>query len=441
MEAIRPIWESMQSHPLTDIDYFLEIVLSRPETLHPHVMLLNHDGSPNAMMVGVIEKKQLDLKIGYKTIYKPDVRSLKILENGCFGELSCVPADILLSELRDILARDEADVVNLTGLPVDSDIYRLAKATPGFLCRDRVSKADLHWEMRMPTTPEEFFQKIEGSRTLRRRIRQLERTFAGRVVYRLFQRTEHVEQLCRDAESIAKNTYQRGLGVGFIYDDEHKGRMIQASEHGWLRAYILYINGKPCAYWILTRYKKTCLSNFLGFDAKYAKYSPGLVLFAKIMEDLCQDPTLEKIDFGSGDAIYKKRFGDYVWQEADVMIYPPTYSGLKLNLMRTLILGFSQNLEMALARFGLLNRIKKNGGVILGNDCGDAHKRSKLIMDYNALSFNIIGKGVDVRNQSDQVVNTLPDDGGSIVKKGYDGASSCDGKSLKAGLFVQVFAV
>jgi CelD/BcsL family acetyltransferase involved in cellulose biosynthesis len=144
-----------------------------------------------------------------------------------------------------------------------------------------------------------------------------------------------------------------------MYDDEHKRRMIQAAEKGWLRAYILYINEKPAAFWILTRYKKKCLSNFLGFDAQYAKYSPGMVLFARLMEDLCRETDLEKIDFGSGDAVYKKRFGDNGWLEADIMIFSPTFYGLKLNLMRTIVIGFSLILEILVARLGLLNRVKK----------------------------------------------------------------------------------
>jgi hypothetical protein len=32
VEEMRSPWKSMQEHPLADIDYYLEIVISRPET-------------------------------------------------------------------------------------------------------------------------------------------------------------------------------------------------------------------------------------------------------------------------------------------------------------------------------------------------------------------------------------------------------------------------
>jgi hypothetical protein len=168
-----------------------------------------------------------------------------------------------------------------------------------------------------------------------------------------------VDQFCRDAEEIAKYSYQRGLNVGFVNDDEHKRRLTQAAERGWLRAYIQYVEDKPCAFWVFTLYKKMCLSNFLSYDTDYSRYSPGMVLFARIMEEFCEDPMVEKVDFGTGDSIYKERFGDNHWQETDVMFFAPTFSGIRLNLSRTIILGFSQSLENVVTRLGLLDKIKK----------------------------------------------------------------------------------
>jgi len=359
VEAMRSPWESMQEHPLADIDYYLEIVLSRPEIIHPHVVLLSSNGQPRAMMVGIVEQKPFDLRIGYKTIYTPKPRSLTILDGGLMGEQTHAVADTFVSELKNTLKRGETDIVTLEVLRVDSDIYRLAKTKPSFFCRDRLSKSSRHWEMKVPPTIDEFFQQIEGSRTLRRKMRQFEKTYAGKVAFRSFNEKEQVDQFCRDAEEIAQYSYQRGLNVGFVFDDEHKRRLTQAAGRGWLRAYMQYVDDKPCAFWVFTLYKKTCLSNFLSYDTDYSRYSPGMVLFAKIMEEFCKDPKVDKVDFGSGDSIYKERFGDNHWQEANVMIFPPTFSGIRLNLIRTIILGFSQSLEYVVTRFGLLEKIKK----------------------------------------------------------------------------------
>ena len=237
VEEMRSPWESMQEHPLTDIDYYLEIVISRPEILRPHVVLLSSNGQPRAMMVGIIQQKPLDLKIGYKTICKPKPRSLTIPDGGLIGEQTDAVADTLVSELINTLKRGETDIVTLEVLRVDSDIYRLAKTKPSFFCRDSVSKSRRHWEMKVPATIDGFFQQIKGSRTLRRKMRQLERNYAGNVAFRSFNEKGQVDQFCRDAEEIAQYSYQRGLNVGFVNDDEHKRRLTQAAKRGWLRAY------------------------------------------------------------------------------------------------------------------------------------------------------------------------------------------------------------
>jgi hypothetical protein len=144
-------------------------------------VLLSSNGQPKAMMVGIIEQRPLDLKIGYKTIYKPEPRSLTILDGGLMGEQTYAVADTFMSELKNTLKRGEADIVTLQELRLDSDIYRLAKTKPSFLCRDRLSKSRRHWEMKVPETIEEFFQQIEGSRTLRRKIRQFEKNMLEKL--------------------------------------------------------------------------------------------------------------------------------------------------------------------------------------------------------------------------------------------------------------------
>jgi CelD/BcsL family acetyltransferase involved in cellulose biosynthesis len=53
----------------------------------------------------------------------------------------------------------------------------------------------------------------------------------------------------------------------------------------------------------------------------------------KMIEDLAKNNVAE-IDFGSGDALYKQRFGDHNWNESSVFIYAPTTKGIFLNAIR-----------------------------------------------------------------------------------------------------------
>ena len=75
-------------------------------------------------------------------------------------------------------------------------------------------------------------------------------------------------------------------------------------------------------------------------------------------EDLCEDPELTLLDFGFGDAEYKRRFGDRSWHEEDVLIYARRPRPVLINLVRTAFLGVNAAALALGKRTGVLSRIK-----------------------------------------------------------------------------------
>jgi CelD/BcsL family acetyltransferase involved in cellulose biosynthesis len=151
------------------------------------------------------------------------------------------------------------------------------------------------------------------------------------LAVRCFRETQELELMFHDVEEIAGKTYQRGLGVGFIDNDENRIRLNLEADKGWLRMYVLYVGAKPCAYWWGTVYKNTFHSCALGFDPAFRRYSPGVYLLMKALENLCSDG-VRQLDFGLGDARYKKQFGTDCWEEATVNVFAFTIKGLALQL-------------------------------------------------------------------------------------------------------------
>lgn len=88
VEELRGTWQEWQWHPNADIDFYLTIVNARPEILRPHVILLLSNDQPVAMMIGRIEEKKFEFKIGYKSFYGPKVRLLTIIYGGILGDHS-----------------------------------------------------------------------------------------------------------------------------------------------------------------------------------------------------------------------------------------------------------------------------------------------------------------------------------------------------------------
>lgn len=360
VEEIRNIWEKLQCHPNADIDFYLNIVNSREEIIRPHVIILYSGETPKAMMIGRIEERTIDLKIGYKTICKPKVLALAVIHGGILGDISPDIADALTSELIASLDQGEADIVFLSNIRVDSSIYKMAQEKPIFLCREYLIISNLHWKMSVPSAIDEFLKKLKSKHRywMRRTKRLLEKDFEGKIAIRSFHDSGRLDKLCKDAEEIAKETYQRGLGAGFIDNDENRKRLHLSADRGWLRAYIMYNDEKPIAFWIGAVYQKTFYSKFTGYNQEYKKYEPGTIIFMKMLEDLCQDD-VDGFDFGLGDAFYKKRFGDTNWEEAVVYIFAPTLKGILLNIIRTITILISMLFEKILDRFNLKDKMKK----------------------------------------------------------------------------------
>ena len=103
----------------------------------------------------------------------------------------------------------------------------------------------------------------------------------------------------RDAEELARRSYQRGLGVGFTSSPQMRQRLEFEAAKGWLRGYVLYFEEKACAFWIGSLYQGTFYSDFIGYDADYAKFSPGLYLVINALEELSDPTTKNPIGFGS----------------------------------------------------------------------------------------------------------------------------------------------
>jgi CelD/BcsL family acetyltransferase involved in cellulose biosynthesis len=188
------------------------------------------------------------------------------------------------------------------------------------------------------------------------------RDFSGAVKIASFRKVTEVDNLVKDAEQVAQKSYQRGLGVGFVNSPEVRERLRLKAQKGWLRAYVLYVADRPCAYWICDLNQGILGGNHVGFDPGLAKYSPGMYLMMKVIEGFCdaRDNEVVEVDFALGDAEYKQELGNREWQEAPVYIFAPSLKGVELSLIRYLTAGIDQSLKKLLGRTTLLRRIKKN---------------------------------------------------------------------------------
>ena len=324
IHAIREVWAALQPHPNADPDFYQMILRGRSEVMRPHVVALRQRGAVRALAVARLEETTIDLKIGYQTVFAPRVRALIVIYGGLIGDHSAATADTLVSELMRSLKDGEADLVQLDWLDTHCALYERARSTPSFVCRDHLVQTQTHSMLELSATHEQVMAQLsrDHRQQLKRKARNLEKRYPDQLDVRSFVTSEDIDQLCTDVEEVARKTYQRGLGVGFIDSPETRSRLALEAKRERLQVYVLYLAGRPVAYWWGTVYAGTFYSHALGYDPSFGEHSPGTYLTLKAIEALCQ-MSVRRIDFGIGDARYKQQFATRRWEEATVRIFAP----------------------------------------------------------------------------------------------------------------------
>jgi len=194
------------------------------------------------------------------------------------------------------------------------------------------------------------------------RWKKLVRDYSDLIKIDYLRGSRDLERMIPDMEEIAKKT-PAGLGTGFIDNTATRERLRLEAEKGWLRIFILYLANRPCAFWSGIRYGETFFSGDMGYDSADAQYSPGMFLIMKVIENFQAydgNEGTSRIDWGFGDAEYKEDLSDQEWYESSLSIWAPTFTGLKLNLEKTMTGFIDRTANAVLQQTTLLQRAKRH---------------------------------------------------------------------------------
>jgi hypothetical protein len=343
-EPLREHWESLlagEESPAfdSDPDQYRAVVESQADA-HPHVFLLSRRNEPIAMVLGRIQSVRLPCSIGYKSFLLPPLKCLDIKPGWCFGQITEETATVLLNQIQAMLRSSQAEVVRFQGLHTDSPIYKAVLArTRIFRCACH-GRAEPRRVLRVPASIEDYYKSRspERRRNLHRCLRKIDAQYGPGVVVATYHDEANVDEFGRLAEQISAKTYQRALGAGFAYDERTRSLMRRLAARGRLRAYVLFLDGQPCAFEYGILHRGTCLLEQIGFDPAWKNLGVGVYLFIRVIEELCRpDSAVKIIDFGPGDVAYKVHYSTDGWQEATAFVFAPRLYPALINLLRTSI--------------------------------------------------------------------------------------------------------
>jgi CelD/BcsL family acetyltransferase involved in cellulose biosynthesis len=84
-----------------------------------------------------------------------------------------------------------------------------------------------------------------------------------------------------------------------------------------------------------------------------------MYLLQKLLEDLCNEGSTDEVDFGFGDAQYKRDVCDHEKSQAAVLLFAPSAKGIALNSLRTPLIYATNTARSLLVKTGLQQKIKR----------------------------------------------------------------------------------
>lgn len=304
-----------------------------------------------------IRPTKLRLRLGEVTIANLPFRALQLYGDGIVGEKKELPW--VLSALAEV--PHPYDGLTFEETPTDSALWNAVKhGNKNFVVFER-SRA-LHSVIDLPSSYADYFQQLSGkTRTnIRRGARELEARL-GHWDVRKFTAQEQVREMVQLVEAIATKTFHyRVLGQNLTTSNEQLIRNLTIyAQQGWLRGYVLLGNDWPVAYALGYLVNGCYQYELIGYDPEFAHASPGIVLLAQIVEDLISTGTADVLDFGAGEASYKRLFSNRSYGDGALLLCRRTMYACSAARAERLFADASRIGARALDRTGLKLRLKK----------------------------------------------------------------------------------
>ena len=361
-EELRDVWESLPWRQVdTELDFYLEVARTRDEVVRPHAIVVEVDGRPRAAVAGRVEDIRLATRLGYWTVFAPRVRSLTLALGGlALGDDDAAAQDLLVASLLGSLAQHEADVIWLPRMPIDSPFVKAISGEAGAL-RSQQLPPNVHYRLALPESFDAFLatRSRKTRKGIRQTLKQVEDAFGQELSIEVIRDVSEAERMFDALDQVATNTYQRGLGVGFVNSAEQRALIESALARGLYRTYLLNISGRPVAFWTAWDYRGTIFIHTTAYDPDYASFSVGVYLLVKVIDELCGEDRIETIDFGHGEAPYKRQFGSESSVETDLYIFGPTVKSIGIKVTRASIAATDRGARRVVAATGKTDSLKR----------------------------------------------------------------------------------
>lgn len=337
--------------------------------LHPDIVALDAAGDQPPLIYADYHGKELTTlavlvpKV-LRTLHHPSLewigclRGYRLAGNQLAGHADPAAAERFLDTVSHSLGKDLADCIYFedidAGTPLWDAILERSGDTRMQITHPRGSQP--HWRIDFPDPPDGYWNSVSSKS--RYKARRNARALAHEV--KRFTAPEEVDRFLIDAERISERSWQgKRLGLRMRLDQQLHTRFAVLARLGAFRSYVLYHEDRPVAFVHGWQWNGRFEYEEIGYDGELARYAPGRILLYRILEDLIAYRCPEVVDFGCGDAEYKRTFGNREGESGPVVVAANT---LKAQLWAGLQYArgaVDQGMRELLHRTGLYEQARK----------------------------------------------------------------------------------
>ncbi len=362
---LRPSWLEFRQRwsltaPNADPDRFTATVASLGMGVSPYVAFFRTADGTKGGIIGRISRHAVTHRIGYLTMRGPTLRCLDVVYGGLYAddERSC---RAVIGHLRALLKAGVIDQVNINHLPTETMLHAalLTEIRRGWLLG--LQTVDPHWTFCLsPGSFEATLRTFSKKRRneLDREGRRLADQLAERPRVAVLGSTDELDQIFEQAGRIIARTYHARIANVFADTPVWRAQLALEAQRGTLRAFFLLGGDSAIAFNIGSIYGSVLVLEALAHLPEYNRFSPGKYLLLRVFERCCAEG-VTAVDYGFGDAEYKRAYGTNFQDEAVLRIYGRTPRARLAHLLEQVSAVTAQAARFLAARLGVLKKLKK----------------------------------------------------------------------------------
>jgi hypothetical protein len=327
--SLRRPWENKTVNPDVDIDFYEQIVLKRKGVHKPIIILVEMGDDLVDLLIGRCQQGYAECKMGYYRLFSCSFREIVFVGQSLQGLYSAKVIEAILGLMWQMTTSGQADVIRICNVGCESGLHSGCSRLGWNIPHNRQALHD-HWMAKLPESLEQYLNERGAStrQDLRKKQKRFQRDVNDRAHYITYRTRAEIGAFCGGAEQVARGSYQRALGAGFLNDQEAIQSLEVASAKGWWRGTVLYVDKVPVAFVSGYVLRDTIYLIWTGHTKEYEYYGIGLLIHLKLFEDVLAEG-VKWVDFGIGSGTHKARLGTGNQQETDWWIYGRNWHGFQ----------------------------------------------------------------------------------------------------------------